>query len=542
MSLSTETKNRINALLTVMVDDKLADEQRSELESILLESIDAQHFYVDFISLNSELTRLHVDASRPTDDASDPHVHTVSRSWLKRASRRPVAPSIAVAVIGIAALLVVLAVTPVSQFFATKDNAIDRDKPAPASAQEIATITGWHRIDWKDGYRLSGQDHRLRAGQKVAMLSGLAEITYDTGAKVVLEGPCEFVVGGKAEGGGLKAEGEQATSAGLHSSSFILHSSNSGFLNFGRLVARVDGERAQGFVINTPYVRIEDFGTEFGVRVEKDGATEAVVFEGEIEFAPSTRGDSTADAVRLKAGEAASRQRGDAPIESAAPRTKFVRLSEATKRFALAQQLPEAAVITGTVATDASHLDTRSAIQTINGSGLTGGGDNDLSAPWTGEGNILTAVHSGGGLRQHVFLGELNGQQLVYAFPRSLDLIGVHVWQYSNTNTKWNLRGIKSVAMSFSTDGGQTYERSVVLSFEPGRPGEPEPAQSRSFDERLGVTHVKLSEMTNFGDPVYIGLAEIRFQINQEDHGDTENDVPENETTIDERMRPDDSQ
>ena len=53
-------------------------------------------------------------------------------------------------------------------------------------------------------------------GRKYALASGLLEITYDTGAKVILQGPCTYEV----------------------------ESANGGFLSLGKLTARVEKARS----------------------------------------------------------------------------------------------------------------------------------------------------------------------------------------------------------------------------------------------------------------------------------------------------------
>ncbi|MCG8587308.1 MAG: hypothetical protein MI757_21595, partial [Pirellulales bacterium] len=117
------------------------------------------------------------------------------------------------------------------------------------------------------------------------------------GAKVVIEGPAEFVVGGKqeAEGGkegnrhqGTKAqiEGKSARSSSPQSSPLNPHpsSANSGYLSLGRLVARCDSPESKGLSIVTPTARVVDLSTEFAVEVRRDGKTKLHVFEGKVEL------------------------------------------------------------------------------------------------------------------------------------------------------------------------------------------------------------------------------------------------------------------
>ena len=90
-------------------------------------------------------------------------------------------------------------------------------------------------------------------GRKYELASGLMEITYDTGAKVILQGPVTYEV-------------ESATG---------------GYLSVGKLTARVENAKQQPaiskfpnlqisklFVVRTPTAIVTDLGTEFGVEVD----------------------------------------------------------------------------------------------------------------------------------------------------------------------------------------------------------------------------------------------------------------------------------
>ncbi|MCG8587212.1 MAG: FecR family protein [Pirellulales bacterium] len=210
------------------------------------------------------------------------HLVPESRDALQATRRRSLlarhnlSTGVVVAFIGLAALLTILAFTPVSRFIADQTDDSDAEQ-VPAQPLGIATLTNWHRPEWIKEHAISPRNHRITAGQKIAFTSGIIELTYDTGAKVVIEGPAEFVAGAKEEG--------------EKSSSFILHPSNSGYLALGRLVARCDSDASQGFTIDTPSARLVDMGTEFGVLVRADGDTDTHVFDGKVVLEP--RGEAT---------------------------------------------------------------------------------------------------------------------------------------------------------------------------------------------------------------------------------------------------------
>jgi hypothetical protein len=102
----------------------------------------------------------------------------------------------------------------------------------------------------------SGQD--LLPGSHVRLRSGRAKVTFDCGAEVVLEGPCDFELQNKMVG--------------------LLHA--------GRLTADVP-KRAFGFGVLCPGVDLVDLGTSFGVSVQGGAQTELHVFEGEVLCSPN---------------------------------------------------------------------------------------------------------------------------------------------------------------------------------------------------------------------------------------------------------------
>jgi ferric-dicitrate binding protein FerR (iron transport regulator) len=105
---------------------------------------------------------------------------------------------------------------------------------------------------------------RLRAGRRLDLDSGVAEVTLTSGVVVVLRGPAEIDLVSP-----MKIRARR-----------------------GVVRARV-GEDAKGFVIETPTTEVVDLGTEFGVDVDDDsGATDVVVFDGSIDLRYVSRGDS----------------------------------------------------------------------------------------------------------------------------------------------------------------------------------------------------------------------------------------------------------
>jgi hypothetical protein len=110
-------------------------------------------------------------------------------------------------------------------------------------------------------------------GDRLALRSGLLELTYDTGARVILQGPVTYEV----------------------------ESPVSGYLSLGKLTAKLEkksevrGQRSDAanqksgiighqFAVRTPTALVTDLGTEFGVEVDRSGTTRSHVFRGAVRF------------------------------------------------------------------------------------------------------------------------------------------------------------------------------------------------------------------------------------------------------------------
>ncbi len=119
----------------------------------------------------------------------------------------------------------------------------------------IAEIQSGNDAVWESG----PNDHGWVEHGLLKLKSGIAEIGFNSGAQVVLEGP----------------------------SAISLQTSNRAFLEYGKLTADVPPQ-ASGFAVNTPRLNIVDIGTRFGVSVDQDGNSELHVMEGEVEASRSS--------------------------------------------------------------------------------------------------------------------------------------------------------------------------------------------------------------------------------------------------------------
>ena len=122
---------------------------------------------------------------------------------------------------------------------------------AEPKRETIGRITGMVDCRWA---ATAFDSPAVPLGRKYELASGLMEITYDTGAKVILQGPVKYEV----------------------------ESAAGGYLAVGKLTGKVTTEAARGLTIRTPTATVTDLGTEFGVEVDKQGSTISHVFRGSV--------------------------------------------------------------------------------------------------------------------------------------------------------------------------------------------------------------------------------------------------------------------
>ncbi len=179
----------------------------------------------------------------------------------------------------------------------------------------VGRITGMFGCQWADSSSRTVQRDDVPLGRRYVLRSGLMEITYDSGAKVILQGPAAYEV----------------------------ESRDGGYLSLGKLTARVEtkGEGGRGkaeetenpksetqnpkspsplppsaFVVRTPTAVITDLGTEFGVEVAGDRRNNVYVFQGRVAVRPAVHTDAHSDSFVLREGESAALDSQGAVLES----------------------------------------------------------------------------------------------------------------------------------------------------------------------------------------------------------------------------------
>ena len=122
----------------------------------------------------------------------------------------------------------------------------------PVPPAFVATLTDGVDVKWADPKQPAELNSPLRPGT-MKLVAGIAEITFDGGAKTIIEAPVEIK----------------------------LQNVSRAYLQSGKMSAIVPLE-ARGFTVNTPSASIVDLGTEFGVHVKKGGSSVIHVFKGQV--------------------------------------------------------------------------------------------------------------------------------------------------------------------------------------------------------------------------------------------------------------------
>ncbi len=151
--------------------------------------------------------------------------------------------------------------------------AAERPASAPRATEFVATLVGAADARW-GGAEAPADGTRLPAAE-VRLAEGLAEIVFDGGAKVLLQGPARFVP----------------------------QSSRGGLLHYGRLVAQVPAD-APLFSVQTSMTIVVGRDAEFAIETTEAGTTKLHVYRGYVDVAGRTRHSTGMPHSRVAAGEA----------------------------------------------------------------------------------------------------------------------------------------------------------------------------------------------------------------------------------------------
>ncbi len=179
-------------------------------------------------------------------------------------------------------------------------------KPDDSAFVLVGCITGMADVHWADVNTSTELGNRVSLGRNFKLSSGLMEITYDSGAKVILQGPVTYEVDSCDSGylslGKLTARLEKKQSAISGQQSWPAAS----MANQKSEIRNQKSLAPSPFVVTTPTATVTDLGTEFGVEVDRQGNTVSHVFQGVVKLQRvSVDGKAKCDAVLLRENQSA---------------------------------------------------------------------------------------------------------------------------------------------------------------------------------------------------------------------------------------------
>jgi hypothetical protein len=267
VSLFQHSWRELGNLASVLCEGQITPEEAARLEELARSSAEAKRYLLHYLQLHGELYWEHAVTlgDRSSSGPAGESPACAAGMPLSRATATaPRKPRLfprqrlrwlaGLAAAGLAASLMVgvgwwLTARHRSALIATAGGT----SPAP-----VARLTRLVAAEWTGDGRTRREGAALAAGETLPLAEGLAEISFDHGARVILRGPAGFEI----------------------------QSADGGLLRRGSLTARV-GPSSAGFTVRTPDATIVDLGTEFGVAVQEGGPSQIEVFAGQVLVHPS---------------------------------------------------------------------------------------------------------------------------------------------------------------------------------------------------------------------------------------------------------------
>lgn len=242
----TDDELELHEIWETLCDNKLTETQRHKLRSELQKSSLQRQLYIRYLSLHFWLRlrysryKDNLHSSELSELVNELQSEDVAKNFARKQKF----------IFAIAAALLLMTL-PIAIWKSNTQTSAAKNEEA--YGRYAAMLTSTHKCAWANPQdaRLIGDT--IREGERIRLNSGLIELLFDSGAKVVLKGPADFQITGS-------------------DSCNLLH---------GEFVAKVDN-LATGFTANTPQAKIVDIGTEFGVRSLNPKDFRLQVFQGEI--------------------------------------------------------------------------------------------------------------------------------------------------------------------------------------------------------------------------------------------------------------------
>ena len=347
---------RVHNFVAAGADQELTEGDWADFEQLLRENGDAFDLYFHYVRESAMLqticdTIVSEDASlvaEQPDSSRLPLLGVLGDPWRGTFSSFSVGWPAAylIATVIMTAGLLTLAITQVSPpIHVAGTPPSDAGNPVamlahPPAAPIVGQITGMADCKWSVDSGHNNLKSSVALGDRLAIRSGLLEITYNSGAKVILQGPVTYEVESAAGGylaiGKLTARLEKKENE-LPSPACGRGGGGEGGQNspaVNRLSSSIHHPSfsiQHSFVVRTPMAIVTDLGTEFGVEVGEKGDTTSHVFRGKVSLTPLNRGHTERrDDVILEANQSACVK---IPSDGSHSRPEVLRSSDSSARF-----------------------------------------------------------------------------------------------------------------------------------------------------------------------------------------------------------------
>lgn len=292
------SKDDFITLIETLINGDISVEDHERLQKLLKKNPEARAVFRERMDLEASLRTWATEDLLPASEAESARRATrAASSHSQRGGARQRRSTIAVIVIAVAgiALLRVGPWLADPEQLATDDVPPGQNDLTQPAAEFVGIVRQQESCEWGAGLSLAAG--QLQTGS-LSLISGAAELSFDSGTDVVLEAPCELVV----------------------------ESSNSARLLAGNVVVNVT-ELSNGFTLYTPEAEILDLGTEYAVALD-EVSTEVHVFDGSVIWKPDIDGTDVED--RIETGEARLYSRSDPTTPKRIPfgQRQFVRRIE----------------------------------------------------------------------------------------------------------------------------------------------------------------------------------------------------------------------
>jgi hypothetical protein len=361
MTLSNERQAELIELIDAVCNVTITPEKAARLEECLLHDGDAQWFYLQYIHLHGTL--LWKQQSRSEQESlsqlkewalsapsivgnleQSPQVckpatspiltfldNTLHGTISYFSSDWSVSYLVAAVIFGVGLLITShIYISPPEQIAINSPSIAPALTPAVVQPERkfVGQVTGLVDCRWSNSCPAAYLGRRVAVGDGFMLASGLAEITYDTGAKVLLQGPVTYQVD-SSRGGFLSVGKLTACLNHLPSPVIGKRAGGEGGQNSHNHDASqspltlVFSQKERGpansnppspipypalFAVRTPTAVVTDLGTEFGVEVSENGETQSHVFRGSVQLQQTgvaEGSESPENTIVLHANEAA---------------------------------------------------------------------------------------------------------------------------------------------------------------------------------------------------------------------------------------------